>query len=100
MPKILLKNIEYLERMKDDVKIHIEGASPVLTVMSLKRILEKLPAADFKRIHRSIIVPVRKVQSLQNRKIKFSSIELPVSGSYVDEVKLAKKLVRKQVYSE
>jgi two-component system LytT family response regulator len=87
MLKILLKNIEYLESMEDYVKIHLEGTSPVLTLMPLKRILEKLPAADFKRIHRSFIVPVKKVQSLQNRRIKLSSVELPVSGSYVDEVK-------------
>ncbi|MET1057502.1 MAG: LytTR family DNA-binding domain-containing protein [Pedobacter sp.] len=87
MVKIVLKNIEYLESMEDYVKIHLEGVSPVLTLMPLKRILEKLPAAEFKRIHRSFIVPVKKVQSVQNRKIRLTSVELPVSGSYADEVK-------------
>ncbi|MCX2480882.1 LytTR family DNA-binding domain-containing protein [Pedobacter sp. MC2016-15] len=88
MMKVVLKHIEYLESMEDYVKIHLEGAVPVLTLMPLKRILEKLPAEDFKRIHRSFIVPVKKVRSLQNRKIKLTSVELPVSGSYADEVKL------------
>jgi two-component system LytT family response regulator len=87
MVKIVLKNIEYLESMEDYVKIHLEGNPPVLTLMPLKRILEKLPAADFKRIHRSFIVPVKKVKSFQNRKIKLTSVELPISGSYADEVR-------------
>jgi len=92
MVKIVLKNIEYLESMEDYVKIHLEGLSPVLTLMPLKRILEKLPAADFKRIHRSFIVPVKKVQSVQNRKMRLSDVELPISGSYADEVKLWLKM--------
>jgi len=87
MVKIVLKNIEYLESMEDYVKIHLDGLSPVLTLMPLKRILEKLPATEFKRIHRSFIVPVKKVRSVQNRKIKLTSVELPISGSYADEVK-------------
>jgi len=87
MIKIVLKNIEYLESMEDYVKIHMDNSSPVLTLMPLKKMLEKLPASDFKRIHRSFIVPVKKVRSVQNRKVKLSVIELPISGSYADQVK-------------
>jgi len=87
MIKIVLKNIEYLESMEDYVKIHLDNSSPVLTLMPLKKMLEKLPASDFKRIHRSFIVPVKKVRSVQNRKVKLSVIELPISGSYADQVK-------------
>jgi two-component system LytT family response regulator len=87
MVKIVLKSIEYLESMEDYVKIHIENSSPVLTLMPLKKMLEKLPQEDFKRIHRSFIVPVKKVKSVQNRRVKLNSIELPISGSYADQVK-------------
>jgi len=87
MIKIVLKNIEYLESMEDYVKIHLDNSAPVLTLMPLKKMLEKLPANDFKRIHRSFIVPVKKVRSIQNRKVKLSVIELPISGSYADQVK-------------
>lgn len=87
MIKIVLKSIEYLESMEDYVKIHLENLPPVLTLMPLKKMLEKLPAEDFKRIHRSFIVPVKKVRSVQNRKVRLSSIELPISGSYADQVK-------------
>lgn len=85
--KIVLSAIEYLESMEDYVKIHLENQPSVLTLMPLKKMLEKLPEKDFKRIHRSYIVPVKKITSVQNRKIKLASAELPISGSYIDEVK-------------
>lgn len=87
MVKIVLNTIEYLESMEDYVKIHLDHLPPVLTLMPLKKMLEKLPVNDFKRIHRSFIIPVKKVTSVQNRKVKLSSVELPISGSYINEVK-------------
>jgi two-component system LytT family response regulator len=90
--KIVLRSIDYLESMEDYVKIHLENLPPVLTLMPLKNMLEKLPANEFKRIHRSFIVPLRKVKSVQNRKVKLHGIELPISNSYADEVKAWLKL--------
>jgi len=87
MIKIMLSAIEYLESMEDYVKIHLENLPPVLTLMPLKKMMEKLPAQEFKRIHRSFIIPVKKVKSVQNRKVQLRTIELPISSSYVEEVK-------------
>jgi DNA-binding LytR/AlgR family response regulator len=57
---------------------------PILTLMTLKGVLEKLPSHKFKRIHRSYIVSVDKVKSILNRKVTLNSgTELPVSDSYV-----------------
>lgn len=92
MVKIVLDAIVYLESMEDYVKIHLENLPPVLTLMPLKRMLEKLPAHEFKRIHRSFIVPLKKVKSVQNRKVKLNDIELPISNSYADDVKLWMKM--------
>jgi DNA-binding LytR/AlgR family response regulator len=83
MLKIDLAEIEYIESLEDYIKIHLVNAKPVMTLMTLKGVLEKLPADKFKRIHRSYIVAVDKVRSVLNRKIKLaSSAELPVSESY------------------
>lgn len=87
MVKIMLNSVEYMESMEDYVKIHLENQSPVLTLMPLKKMLEKLPGEEFKRIHRSFIVPVRKVRSVQNRRLMLTSVELPISSSYAEEVK-------------
>jgi DNA-binding LytR/AlgR family response regulator len=84
MIKVDLGEIEYIEGLEDYIKIHISDKKPLLTLMTLKSALEKLPPAKFKRIHRSYIVPVDKVQSILNRKVKLvSGAELPVSNNYV-----------------
>ena len=82
MVKISLKDIEYIESMEDYIKIHLHNAKTVLTLMPLKKILEKLPSAQFQRIHRSYIIPVGKVISIKNRKVQLADVELPVSESY------------------
>jgi len=87
MVKVDLNTIEYIESMEDYIKIHVTNAKTVLTLMPLKKVLEKLPGDKFQRIHRSYIVPVNKIRSIQNRKVKLSDIELPVSESYLDFVR-------------
>ncbi len=82
--KINLDDIVYIESLEDYIKIHIMNAKPILTLMPLKKVLEKLPAEKFKRIHRSYIVSVNKVRSVLNKKVQLiSSVELPVSESYL-----------------
>lgn len=85
--KIDLTDIEYIESMEDYIKIHIHNAKTVLTLVSLKKISEKLPADKFQRIHRSFIVPVNKIRSIHNRKVQLPDIELPVGKSYMDFVR-------------
>lgn len=85
--KIALKDIEYIESLEDYVKIHLTVDKPVMSLIPLKKMLEKLPQDQFKRIHRSYIVPVAKVKSVQSRKMKLSTIELPVGDSYAEQVK-------------
>lgn len=88
MVKINLQDIEYIESLEDYIKIHFVNAKPVLTLMTLKGVLEKLPATKFKRIHRSYIVAVDKVNSILNRKLRLSSsTELPISDSYTSFIK-------------
>lgn len=87
MVKINLQDIEYIESMEDYIKIHLLQGKPVLTLMPLKKVLEKLPAAQFKRIHRSYAVSIDKVRSIQNRKVYLTDIQLPISDSYADFVK-------------
>lgn len=83
MVKIELDEIDYIEGLEDYIKIHFSNAKPVLTLMTLKAVLEKLPEEKFKRIHRSYIIPVKKIQSILNRKLTLTNgTELPVSDSY------------------
>jgi two-component system, LytTR family, response regulator len=85
MIKIPLSDIEYIESLEDYIRIHLTNSKPILTLMTLKGVLEKLPATRFSRIHRSYVVATAKVQSIQNKKVRLQSqTELPVSDSYTD----------------
>ena len=77
----------YIESLKNYLQIHLDNKEVVTTAMSLKKMLEKLPQGQFLRIHRSYVVPVAKVKSIQNRKVLLSTgLTLPVGDSYAQAV--------------
>jgi len=81
--KLNLKDIELIEGLDDYIRIHTKP-KPVLTLMTLKSLQEKLPASEFVRIHRSYIVPVNKIESFGKSKIKVAGKEIPIGSSYGD----------------
>jgi two-component system, LytTR family, response regulator len=85
--KIPLSSIEYIESVQDYLKIHQTGARPVMTLMTLKSIIDKLPPEKFRRIHRSYVVPLSKVTSVGQRKLFIGQTELPISDTYYNEIK-------------
>jgi DNA-binding LytR/AlgR family response regulator len=85
--KIELEQIEYIESVEDYLKIHLATGYPVMTLMTLKAILEKLPPEKFMRVHRSYVVPLSKIKSFLNRKVKLTTAEIPVSDTYIDELR-------------
>jgi two-component system LytT family response regulator len=94
MIKIEPAQIEYIEAMEDYIKIFLTGSThPVLTLMSLKTILEKLPDSGFSRVHRSFIVADKQVISILNKKIRLTTgKEIPISDSYTDFIDRWKSL--------
>jgi len=83
MVRIGLNEIEYVEGLEDYIKIHISSSKPVLTLMTMKAFIEKLPENKFLRIHRSYIIPLNKIVSVINRKVLLASGKIfPVSETY------------------
>lgn len=80
--KINLSDIEYIESLEDYLKIHRTNGKPVMTLMTVKAILEKLPPDSFARIHRSYVVSLNQIRSIANRKVRLPNAELPVSDRY------------------
>ncbi|MGC8750249.1 LytR/AlgR family response regulator transcription factor [Hydrotalea sp.] len=83
MMKINLKDIELIEALDDYIKIHIKPY-PVLTLMTLKNMQEKLPEKEFVRVHRSYIIPISKVEKFNKNKIYVAGKEIPIGSSYSD----------------
>lgn len=81
--QIELKNILYVEGLKDYIKIYEEGKSkPILSLMSMKAMEEMLPASRFMRVHRSYIVQKDKIRIIDRGRIVFGKNYIPVSDSY------------------
>jgi len=81
-----LKNILYIEGLKDYVKIYEENSSkPILSLMSMKSLEEMLPSTRFIRVHRSFIVQKDKIRIIDHGRIVFGKEFIPVGDSYKDE---------------
>ncbi|ANI87874.1 DNA-binding response regulator [Arachidicoccus ginsenosidimutans] len=86
--KIITSHILYIEAKDDYVCVYLKNARPVLTLITLKEMLTKLPADKFLRIHRSYIIPLYEIQEVSGRKVRLhSGKEFPVSNSYYNEFK-------------
>jgi two-component system, LytTR family, response regulator len=81
--QIEFNSILYIEGLKDYVKIYQEGIEkPILTLLSMKLLEEKLPDTKFMRVHRSFIVNLDKIKTIERNRIVFGKNFIPVSGNY------------------
>ncbi|GAA4112574.1 LytTR family DNA-binding domain-containing protein [Aquimarina addita] len=83
--KIKLKDIKYIQGLKDYLKIHIANEKPLLTLMTFKEIQEKLPEHQFMRVHRSYLINVSVIDSIQRSKIVVDTTRIPIGDSYKTE---------------
>ena len=81
--RINLANIKYIESMREYLRIHIENQPAVLTLMSMKKMDEYLPNEHFMRVHRSFIVNLDKISTIERNRIVFDKdVYIPVSEQY------------------
>lgn len=85
MVKILLKDILYIESLKDYVRVKTTEKS-VTAYQRISYMEEKLPEARFVRIHRSYIVAKDKVDAFSNNSVEVGEMELPIGRNYRNEV--------------
>ena len=84
--RIPVSSIRYVEGLKDYVKIYVEGeVNPVLTLMSMKTLEQTLPSDSFMRVHRSFIINMDYVRTVERNRILFGQESVPVSDSYKRE---------------
>jgi DNA-binding LytR/AlgR family response regulator len=79
--KILLKDILYIEGLKDYVVIYI-GDSRRITAMNLKTISAQLPAEEFLRVSKSYLVNRHHINSFDNHTIYIGNNEIPIGDIY------------------
>ncbi|WP_184541857.1 LytR/AlgR family response regulator transcription factor [Mucilaginibacter sp. FT3.2] len=83
--RIALKDILYIEGLKDYVKIYLQGTEkPLLSLTSLKSLEEKLPSKRFMRVHRSYIVSLDKINSITRNALQIGKVNITVGDQYKD----------------
>lgn len=84
--RIAYNDILFIEGLDDYIQIHLYNGKKIVARLSMKGILEKLPDADFIRVHRSYIIPLNKVKAIINRQIQIGEHMIPIGETYKDQV--------------
>lgn len=81
--RIDLAEILFIESKKDHVLIQSKHQK-VTTQLSLSGLLEKLPSEQFIRVHRSFVVAITKIESIERNRILMGKAEIPIGEFYRD----------------
>lgn len=79
--KILFSEIVYIESQREYIKI-VTIKKEYLSKMSTNEIEELLPSNLFKRIHRSFIVSVNKIESYTAEEVEVNGVIIPIGRGY------------------
>ena len=83
--KIPYDDIDYIEGLKAYLSFFVNGKR-YITLESLKHLEEILPENRFMRIHKSYIIPIKRVKSLEGNMLEVSGKKLPIGKSYKEAV--------------
>ena len=81
--KILFPEIVYIESQREYIKI-ITTRNEYISKMSTHEIEECLPAHLFKRIHRSFIISINRIESYTSETVELHGVSIPVGRGYRD----------------
>ena len=97
MVQVTLSDITFVEGVKDYIRIHTVNEPPLMTLMSLTSIEDYLPADVFLRVHRSFIVNLNQIKTIERNRIIFDKIHIPISDSHKESVmeKISSRIIKK-----
>jgi two-component system LytT family response regulator len=77
MLKINFRDIDYIEGMKNYVAIHHNG-NRTMALLNMKDLEERLPARQFMRIHRSFIIALNKITSIEGNRVMLRNTQAEI----------------------
>ena len=81
--KILFSEVVYVESQKEYIKI-VTTKKEYLSKISTHEIEALLPAGRFRRIHRSFIVSISKIESYTAESVEVNGVSIPIGRGYRD----------------
>ena len=85
LEKIKMADVLYIEAMSNYIIVHTKQKKYV-AYLTFKGMEEKLPNKLFIRIHKSFLVSVNAIQTIDVNEVKLENCTLPISKSYREEV--------------
>lgn len=83
LEKIMISEIIYIEGMRDYRRIHTT-TKKVMTLQNFSEFERLIPASLVCRVHKSFMVAVSKIESIERSRIKIADQLIPVSDTYKD----------------
>ncbi len=83
--KILFSEIVYIESQREYIRI-VTTKNEYLSKMSTHEIEALLPAHNFRRIHRSFIISVSKIESYTAEMVEVNGISVPIGRGYRESI--------------
>lgn len=83
--KILFSEIVYIESQREYIKI-VTTNKEYISKMSTHEIEDLLPSNLFKRIHRSFIISLNKIQSYTAEEVEVNGVSIPIGRGYRDVI--------------
>ena len=84
--KINPKDIIFIEGLSDYIRIHLLNER-LIVLDNLKDFINKLPSKEFMRIHKSYIIQLDKIKSIDGNMIYHDLGSTPIGETYKNEVK-------------
>jgi len=84
LEKILLADVLFVEGMRDYRCIHT-SAKRTLSPITFQELEAELPAARLCRVHKSFMVALDKIDSVERNRIRIKDTYIPISDTYKDK---------------
>ena len=79
--KVVLSDILYIEGLKEYIGIHTLHGK-VITLQTMKKMEDVLPGIQFTRVHKSFIVAIDKIDSIERNRIFIQKNIIPIGDTY------------------
>lgn len=85
--RINISNIRYVEAMSEYLRIYlVDSTRPIIVLLSMKKMEERLPKRSFMRVHRSYIINLKMIREISKNRISLGDdIEVPIGDIYREQ---------------
>jgi len=79
--KLNFDDIKYIEGLGDYIKIHTKTKT-IVSKLTIKKLEDLLPRNQFPRVHKSYIISLQLIESIEGNQIEIDQQKIPIGQSY------------------